>query len=108
LKVVIRAGGFGTRITEESATKPKPMVDIGGRPMLFGQKAKIINRLLQEWREMQNPANRAIDSAASIFCDATEQPPRSPHQSEYARLCALDKHGSRPQTSTRLPPNCQY
>lgn len=35
MKVVILAGGFGTRITEESATKPKPMVEIGGRPMLW-------------------------------------------------------------------------
>ena len=29
MKVVILAGGFGTRMTEESATKPKPMVEIG-------------------------------------------------------------------------------
>ena len=29
MKVVILAGGFGTRITEESATKPKPMVGTG-------------------------------------------------------------------------------
>jgi glucose-1-phosphate cytidylyltransferase len=35
MKVVILAGGFGTRIAEESATKPKPMVEIGGRPILW-------------------------------------------------------------------------
>lgn len=35
MKVVILAGGYGTRITEESATKPKPMVQIGGRPILW-------------------------------------------------------------------------
>lgn len=35
MKTVILAGGFGTRITEESATKPKPMVEIGGRPILW-------------------------------------------------------------------------
>ena len=35
MKVVILAGGFGTRITEESATKPKPMIEIGGRPILW-------------------------------------------------------------------------
>lgn len=35
MKVVILAGGFGTRISEESATKPKPMVEIGGRPILW-------------------------------------------------------------------------
>ena len=31
MKLVILAGGFGTRITEESRTKPKPMIEIGGK-----------------------------------------------------------------------------
>lgn len=35
MKVVILAGGFGTRISEESAFKPKPMIEIGGRPILW-------------------------------------------------------------------------
>ncbi len=35
MKVVILAGGFGTRISEESAIKPKPMVEIGGMPILW-------------------------------------------------------------------------
>jgi glucose-1-phosphate cytidylyltransferase len=35
MKVVILAGGFGTRISEESRFKPKPMVEIGGRPILW-------------------------------------------------------------------------
>jgi glucose-1-phosphate cytidylyltransferase len=35
LKVVILAGGFGTRITEESHAIPKPMIEIGGRPILW-------------------------------------------------------------------------
>lgn len=35
MKVVILAGGFGTRITEESQNKPKPMVEIGGKPILW-------------------------------------------------------------------------
>lgn len=30
MKVVILAGGFGTRISEESHLKPKPMIEIGG------------------------------------------------------------------------------
>lgn len=32
---MILAGGFGTRITEESQSRPKPMVEIGGRPILW-------------------------------------------------------------------------
>jgi len=35
MKVVILAGGFGTRISEESAFKPKPLIDIGGKPILW-------------------------------------------------------------------------
>lgn len=35
MKVVILAGGFGSRISEESAFKPKPMIEIGGMPILW-------------------------------------------------------------------------
>ena len=35
MKVVILAGGFGTRISEESHLKPKPMLEIGGKPILW-------------------------------------------------------------------------
>ncbi|ADL33858.1 glucose-1-phosphate cytidylyltransferase RfbF2 [Butyrivibrio proteoclasticus B316] len=35
MKIVILAGGKGTRISEESVTKPKPMVTIGGRPIIW-------------------------------------------------------------------------
>tara|TARA_B100000902_G_C27313373_1_gene919767 strand:- start:984 stop:1754 length:771 start_codon:yes stop_codon:yes gene_type:complete len=35
MKVVILAGGFGTRISEESRLRPKPMVEIGGKPILW-------------------------------------------------------------------------
>jgi glucose-1-phosphate cytidylyltransferase len=35
MKAVILAGGFGTRISEESHLKPKPMIDIGAKPILW-------------------------------------------------------------------------
>ena len=35
MKAVILAGGFGTRISEESHLKPKPMIEIGGKPILW-------------------------------------------------------------------------
>ena len=35
MKVVILAGGFGTRISEESQYKPKPMIEIGNKPILW-------------------------------------------------------------------------
>lgn len=35
MKVVLLAGGFGTRISEESHLKPKPMIEVGGMPILW-------------------------------------------------------------------------
>lgn len=35
MKAVILAGGFGTRIAEESGVRPKPMVEVGGQPILW-------------------------------------------------------------------------
>ncbi len=35
MRVIILAGGLGTRISEESDTKPKPMIEVGGRPLLW-------------------------------------------------------------------------
>src|ERR1700675_4675477 len=35
MQVVLLAGGLGSRITEESSLRPKPMIEIGGRPILW-------------------------------------------------------------------------
>ena len=35
MKAVILAGGVGTRLSEETDARPKPMVEIGGRPILW-------------------------------------------------------------------------
>src|SRR5678810_475794 len=35
MKVVILAGGLGTRLSEETTVRPKPMIEIGGRPILW-------------------------------------------------------------------------
>ena len=35
MKAIILAGGLGTRISEETALRPKPMIEIGGRPILW-------------------------------------------------------------------------
>jgi glucose-1-phosphate cytidylyltransferase len=35
MKIVILAGGYGTRLSEETELRPKPMVEIGGRPILW-------------------------------------------------------------------------
>src|ERR1700710_424284 len=35
MKIVILAGGLGTRISEETAVRPKPMIELGGKPVLW-------------------------------------------------------------------------
>lgn len=67
MKTVILAGGFGTRLTEETEVRPKPMVEIGGRPILWhvmkyysfygfseffvalGYKGEVIKRFFSEY-----------------------------------------------------------
>jgi len=35
MTVILLAGGFGTRLSEETSIKPKPMVEIGGKPIIW-------------------------------------------------------------------------
>lgn len=72
MKVVILAGGFGTRLAEETEVRPKPMVEIGGRPILWhimkhyahydfneffialGYKGQVIKRYFVDYHELNS------------------------------------------------------
>jgi len=72
MKAVILAGGFGTRLSEETAVRPKPMVDIGEQPILWhimkiysahgindfviccGYKGEIIKQYFAEYRRLRS------------------------------------------------------
>jgi glucose-1-phosphate cytidylyltransferase len=42
MKLVIFAGGIGSRLSEETKSKPKPMVFIGGKPIIWQEYTKTI------------------------------------------------------------------
>ena len=83
MKVVILAGGYGTRLSEETAITPKPMIEIGGRPLLWhlmksfsshgfnefiialGYKGELIKRYFLQYSELQS--NLKIDLGKNLI-----------------------------------------
>ena len=91
MKVVILAGGLGTRLQEETSVRPKPMVEIGGRPMLWhimhlyaahGMKEFVLAlgykaEMVRSWFLSYHSVSRDItvnlaDGAATTHGEATE------------------------------------
>ena len=82
MKLVILAGGYGTRISEETSNKPKPMVNIGGKPILWhimtyyskfginefiiclGYKGEEIKRYFLDYKNLNSDLNIDLGSQA--------------------------------------------
>jgi glucose-1-phosphate cytidylyltransferase len=85
MKAVILAGGFGSRLSEETALKPKPMVEIGGRPILWhimktystygvneffvalGYKAELIKQYFLDFYALNNDISIDLASGKTVI-----------------------------------------
>ena len=103
MKVVLLCGGYGTRLGEETQLKPKPMVEIGGKPILWhimkifekhdiqdfqlalGYKADIIKDYFLKYNSLNNDFSVNLKSGKIEFNDIINEKP-----SEYW-LSGLDK-----------------
>jgi glucose-1-phosphate cytidylyltransferase len=90
MKAVILAGGFGTRFSEETSLKPKPMIEIGGRPILWhimkiyasygvkeflialGYKAEIVKEYFLNFYALNNDISIDLASGKTIIHDGNQ------------------------------------
>ena len=92
MKVVILAGGKGTRISEESRIKPKPMVEIGGKPIIWhimklysqygfnefviccGYKGQMIKEYFVNYYMYQSDSSFYLDTCKTEYQDSRTEP----------------------------------
>jgi glucose-1-phosphate cytidylyltransferase len=114
LPVVVLCGGFGTRLREETEVRPKPMVEIGGRPILWhimklyahyghtdfvlclGYKAEIIKRYFLNYEAMSNDFTVQLGAPDRIRVH------RDRERSEHGWTVTLADTGLHAQTGARV------
>ncbi|MEA3641479.1 MAG: glucose-1-phosphate cytidylyltransferase [Lamprobacter sp.] len=110
MKAVILAGGLGTRISEETHLKPKPMIGIGGRPLLWhimklysahGVDDFIICCGYKGYIVKEYFANYFLHMSDVTFCMATNQMEVHERHAEPWRVTLIDT-GEDTQTGGRL------
>ena len=90
MKAVILAGGFGSRLSEETVLRPKPMVEIGGKPILYhimniyavhgvdefvialGYKAEIVKEYFLNFYPLNNDISVDLASGKTIIHDGNQ------------------------------------
>ena len=114
MKVVIFAGGLGTRISEESHLKPKPMIEIGNKPILWhimkiyatyghndfiiccGYKASVIKEYFLNYYQLN--ADLTVDLAHNAIevHQKHAEPPNLDKRVEQSQSLILSKGNDRP------------
>ena len=79
MKVVILAGGLGTRISEESHLRPKPMIEIGGRPILWHIMKLLSHQGFNEFTVCLGYKGPVLQGMFSHFLLPQPRPPLAPH-----------------------------
>ncbi len=90
MKAVILAGGFGTRLSEETALRPKPMIEIGGKPILWhimniysafgineffiaaGYKAEVIKEYFLNFYAINNDITIDLSNGKTVVHDGNQ------------------------------------
>ena len=90
MKAVILAGGFGTRLSEETNLRPKPMIEIGGKPILWhimniysaygineffiaaGYKAEVIKEYFLNFYAINNDITIDLSNGKTVIHDGNQ------------------------------------